>query len=926
MKKITFFTFCLTLFLASNLYSKTVWVSAVAKGSADGTTAGNAYGDFAVALATIVAGDILRVSSGSGPVTVNASSANWAAKNFAYTIQGDLVGSTLVKSGGVGARIITLNSAAVGLNVTFKYIIFTGSTDVTIAGGGAVLLTNQPVTLNFENCRFEGNSLAATVLNGGAALNVTNSTVTLTDCLFKENTALRNGGAISMLAGNLTMTRCTFYKNKTTTDGTTTSPNTNSLPNPVGGGAALYVTGASTTVNVSNCTFFQNTTGNTNQDYGTIRSDNGNTTVTNSLFYDNKTNNDAGETSDWGAATAGTQTFTYSIGQWITNNIDTRTNFISFVKNNTVPNGVAANLTSSNLTYDNASGFVKYTDPAPGGNTPISFGNDGKDAGAWNSPNTWTGTTSTSWTDATNWSIKGVPDATKDALIAAAAPANQPIIGSTVSIASLTLNASTSLTVSSGFNLTVAGAVANSGTMTLENNANLIQGGTTNTNTGNVIVKRNSNPLLRLDYTLWSSPVANQNLLAFSPATTTTRFYNYNTVTNLYNAEDSANSFTVGKGYLIRMPNNANEGTSTAYPGVFTGVPHNGAITVNLSGGGADGFRYNLVGNPYPSPINIWTFVSENTASIESTLYFWRKTNGLVGQTSAYCTFIPGALIGDPGTFASNSNAQSVDPAGVIGTGQGFFVAAKSGATTLTFNNTQRVNNTVGQFFRTKEVAEPSKIWLNATNAAGDFSQMAVTYFDGATKGIDAFDAKYINDSDYALTSDINQGEYTIQGRPAFDVSDVVALNFKTNAEGDYTIAIDHFEGVFTAGQDVYLVDSKTGAETDLKASSYTFAAIAGMDNTRFSLKYQKTLKVDAPAFNENSVSVYKNNGTIYVNSGKIAINSIQVYDVQGRLIAERKNVKSSTATLENLKANNQVLLVKISGEDNSVVTKKVVN
>jgi hypothetical protein len=50
------------------------------------------------------------------------------------------------------------------------------------------------------------------------------------------------------------------------------------------------------------------------------------------------------------------------------------------------------------------------------------------------------------------------------------------------------------------------------------------------------------------------------------------------------------------------------------------------------------------------------------------------------------------------------------------------------------------------------------------------------------------------------------------------------------------------------------------------------------------------------------------------------------VYDVQGRLIAERKNLKSSTAKLDNLKANNQVLLVKISGEDNSVVTKKVLN
>ena len=543
----------------------------------------------------------------------------------------------------------------------------------------------------------------------------------------------------------------------------------------------------------------------------------------------------------------------------------------------------------------------------------------------------WTGNTNSNWADVTNWN-NGIPSVTTDVIIRTGT--YQPIIASNVSVKSLTINTSASLTVTSG-NLTVVEAIANSGTMTLENNANLIQTAAANTNSGSgtATVKRNSNALLRSDYTLWSSPVTGQNLLAFSPATTTTRFYNYNTATNLYNAEATpgATPFTVGKGYLIRMPNidllaDYDAGTATlVYPGVFTGVPNNGTITVPITAG-ETGFRYNLVGNPYPSPINIWTFVSENTDSIESTLYFWRKTNGSVGQASAYCTFIPGALVTDTGTFTTNSNALSADPLGVIQTGQGFFVEAKSGATTLTFNNTQRVINAANLFFRTKQVAEPSKIWLNATNAAGNFSQMAVTYFDGATLGVDAFDAKYINDSDYALTSDINQGEYTIQGRPAFDASDVVALNFKTDVAGDYTIAIDHTDGLFSTGQDVYLLDSKTGTETDLKAGSYTFNATAGIDNARFSLKYQKTLKVDAPAFNENSVRVYKNNGTVCVNSGKIAINSIQVYDVQGRLIAERKNVKSSAATLENLKANNQVLLVKISGEDNSVVTKKVVN
>ena len=544
-------------------------------------------------------------------------------------------------------------------------------------------------------------------------------------------------------------------------------------------------------------------------------------------------------------------------------------------------------------------------------------------------PNLWTGTTDTSWTTASNWSLNAVPIPASPVTIGTGT--YQPTIASNVSINSLVIESGASLNVTSG-NLTVTGAVTNNGTMTLENNANLIQAGTTNNNTGNVIVKRNSSNLKLSDYTLWSSPVADQNLLVFSPNTSITpsiRFYNYNTTFNTggvngaYSevADPAITDFAVGSGYLIRMPADATT-TPTAYPGVFTGIPNNGIIPVPLIDGAATGLRYNLVGNPYPSPIKMQNFVFDNTANIEPTLYFWRKTNG---EGTAYCTWTAGALVTDPGTFVTNGNLQTVDPADIIQTGQGFFVEAKSGATSLSFRNSQRVANNTGQFFKTKQGAETSKIWLNATSAAGYFSQMAITYFEGATTGVDTFDAKYFNDSPIALTSNINNAEYTIDGRPAFDANDVVALNFKTNAAGDYTIAIDHTMGVFSASQDIYLVDKTTGAETDLKAGAYTFNAAAGTDNTRFSLKYQKTLKVGAPAFNENSVSVYKNNGTLYVNSGLVAISNISVYDVQGRLISEQRNVKATTTAIKDVRAN-QVLIVKIVGEDNSEVTKKVVN
>ena len=380
MKKITIFTLFLTLFLVSSLYSQqTVWV--IAGGTGDGTSQGNAFGNMTDALVQIdSAGDVLRVV---GTITPGSQT---LAKTFAYTIEGDTGGSTLNGVTGVG-RMFTINGASVGQNVTFKNITFSGQIS-SIAAGGAILYSNQTgVTINFQNCRFVGNSLTSAVTTGGGALWFTNSTVTITDCLFKENQALQNGGAIAINnTSNVTMTGCTFYKNSTT--GITQSF----------GGGALYVNGAAAVVTIDHCTFFENNIGHPNQDYGTIRSDNGNTTIKNSLFYGNKVKNItdpdpanhflAGP-SDWGSSGNGIQTFSYSIGQWITSNIDNRSNFISFVKGGLDPLA-AANLTSSNLRFDDIPssptyGKVIYDAVAAGTNSPIDFGDDGADAGAWDS-------------------------------------------------------------------------------------------------------------------------------------------------------------------------------------------------------------------------------------------------------------------------------------------------------------------------------------------------------------------------------------------------------------------------------------------------------------------------------------------------------------------------------------------------------------
>jgi hypothetical protein len=520
---------------------------------------------------------------------------------------------------------------------------------------------------------------------------------------------------------------------------------------------------------------------------------------------------------------------------------------------------------------------------------------------------------STTIWNGTVWS-NGEPKSTSTAIIS-----GNYNVSANINACTLTVNNGADVTIPSGFNVTLNGAITvNSGSFTLNHEANLIQSSNVS-NSGNITVNQKGSALLRLDYTLWSSPVTNAGLFlqAFSPATSTNRFYNYSTLSNLFYAiaNPSTTNFALGQGYLIRMPNDASSTVRTSYLGVFTGVPNNGIIPIAMINGGV-GKRFNLIGNPYPSPVNITQFIADNISNITGTLYFWRKTNNVDSPT--YCT-----LAG--GTFITNGESQVVNPNEVIQTGQGFFVEALNSATTVTFNNGQRVANDANQFFKTKTV-ERNTIWLNATNTTGSFSQMAVGYITNATLGTDEYDGKYYNDGAIALNSFLDNTDYAIQGRPLpFDGKDEVPLSFKATNAGDYTIAIDHVDGLFVTSQDIILKDNDNGTETNLKLNPYTFTVTAGATNSRFSLKYQKTLGITTPILDENSIVIYKNNGKIFIKSDGSLIDNVQLFDIGGRLLHEKSKVNTNETSIETSKYVGQVLIVKIVSDDKTLVSKKIV-
>ena len=504
---------------------------------------------------------------------------------------------------------------------------------------------------------------------------------------------------------------------------------------------------------------------------------------------------------------------------------------------------------------------------------------------------------------------------------------------------SLTVTTGGSLTVSSGDVVTVVGALDNeltSSAVVVENNGVLMQGGTSNLNTGSITVRRNSSAILRQDYTLWSSPVAGQGLYAFSPTTLPNRFYTYITSTNLYsnsvgfnltglqfpsplvapngiNGTDTNNVlFATAKGYLIRTPWN-HPTAPTVFAGQFAGVPNSGDITYTMS---LAGTGFNLVGNPYPSPISMETFVDDNAANITTSLYFWRETNGNTSN-NAYCQW-------NDGLFQSNGQSQVFDPQNVIRTGQGFIVDATGAGTALVFNNGQRVANTANQFFRQNNTQDV--YWLNLTNAEGAFSQTVVSYKDYASNGLDRYDGKNVGASQVSLSSLIDGQEYGIQGKAAFVDTDVVPMHLKVATAGNYTISIEQTQGLFNQGQAIYLNDKLSSKLHNFASGSYSFTSEAGTFDERFEVVYRDAaLSVDVPTLTEKQVVIYKNQANDFViNTGDFEMSAVKVFDVRGRLLVEKQGI-NATQTSITAGLSNEVLLVQIKTVDGAVVTKKVI-
>lgn len=531
--------------------------------------------------------------------------------------------------------------------------------------------------------------------------------------------------------------------------------------------------------------------------------------------------------------------------------------------------------------------------------------------------------------DGTSWS-NGNPDSSKLAIFT-----GNYTIAADLTACSLRVTNNAVVTVNSNYNVYLNGAITvdSGSSFTMNNNTNLLQSDASAVNTGNIIVKRNTSTIVRLDHTLWSSPVTGQNLFSFSPNTLVNRFYVYNTATNSYVTTGLSNTslFTPAKGFAVRAPNNQSATTPAVWTGTFTGVPNNGTKTFTLATNAANGYNYNLVGNPYPSAISASNFYAANASKIGGTLYFYAHTltmnaSGIFPTGTNYATWTG---LGGAAATAGDGHTPAVAPNGIIQVGQGFIVRATASGD-VTFTNAMRVANQQNQFMKAATAsAETHRMWLNLKTDTGvDVNQILVGYMDGATQGVDAgLDGLSFGNTGSYLYSKIENDNFVIQALSLpFDVTDEVPLGFNCATAGSYSISLTNTDGLFAADQDILVRDNLTGTDTSIKTVPYTFNSETGVFDTRFRLVYTQALGVPSTNFTENSVIVYKNTDWFHVNTKGIEMKDIMVYDISGRLIYSKKEINATTAVLNGLTTTNQVLILKINSIEDKTVTIKVIN
>jgi hypothetical protein len=344
-----------------------------------------------------------------------------------------------------------------------------------------------------------------------------------------------------------------------------------------------------------------------------------------------------------------------------------------------------------------------------------------------------------------------------------------------------------------------------------------------------------------------------------------------------YEVPLTSDNLEIGRGYEA----NLNTGTTVD----LNGTLNNGVVTLPVSNTATG---YNLVGNPYPSPIN-WSLIYGLSSNITPTVSIDIKTGRYAANYATYNALTNIGLNGGADDIASM---------------QGFLVRASGGGAQVVMNNSVRPTTYQDtRFFKTgrTEVAKEGVIKLGLSSE-GNIDETAIGFIDGATNSFDNLDdAEKIHKINgyvstlysYNQNTETSENEYyAINILPKFDEDMILPLAMNIVKSGKHKIVVREIK-YFHSLSNVYLYDSLTETLHDLKLNpEYEFVATANKEVKRFVILF-KTNKI---FIEKDHIVAYPNptpNTFSYsLKNDREGLHTIRLFDATGRLILEKEQFR----------------------------------
>ena len=502
--------------------------------------------------------------------------------------------------------------------------------------------------------------------------------------------------------------------------------------------------------------------------------------------------------------------------------------------------------------------------------------------------NIWRGSESDLATNTSRWSKGSLPTSSSDVLI----PNTKHLrLTSDTQVNSIIVKAGAEFSIGKDGSLTTVD-FTNEGTTSLFSDddefSSLIVTGTATGNasynrwTNNWELDTNGNDII-------ASPVKNQSwtdVIANNVVNGTNAIYNNGTLYafyaynngyygwgNPYSVNDTSTMIESGKGYRVSTPAVSSQTVK------FTGQVETGNVSVNLRNVQT---RWNVVGNPYPSYIDMYDFIVANEDKLDSGYI------GVLGYT--------GINDEDGWVYYNKTTAQTQSI--TVAPGQGFYLAAKSDNVTVTFTPDMRTIVGGDDFLQDgRSTSDVSFHKLRLSLENGSQIRHTELYFlenNNVSEGFDSgYDTNIFDSGDnynlYSkLVTDSTDEKLAIQTLPLDNVSQsIVPIGVEAVTGQQITFSIDDI--VIPDDVVIYLEDRDKDTWTLLNdMTSYIVDVNETISGTgRFFLHFEPNDALSNKGINLNEISIKAiHNTKQIIISGQLAEDTnVTIYDINGKTI-----------------------------------------